>query len=120
MVGRRTRADLLRLSLASPMSSSSPTGAPTAPDATPFALPCGACWEDVGSTRAEYRGRLAPTAAEVEAVLDEVPESAIAQATPWQPTSRYSVRVGEAVEASAVKLCQDLLELRELSPFSLS
>jgi hypothetical protein len=40
--------------------------------------------------------------------LREVSESMAAQATLWQPASRYSVRVEKAVEASVVKLNGDL------------
>ena len=48
------------------------------------------------------------------AVPNEVAEVAAAQTMPWQPTSHYSVRVGEVVETSVAKLYGDPLGRREL------
>jgi hypothetical protein len=48
------------------------------------------------------------------AVNGEVVVAVAAQATPRQSSSRYSVRVGEAIEAPSMKLCGDLPGLRRL------
>jgi hypothetical protein len=48
------------------------------------------------------------------AVSDEVAEAVATQTIPWQPASHYSMRVGEAVETSIVKLCGDPPGRREL------
>lgn len=41
----------------------------------------------------------------------EVAEAVAAQTMTWQPSSRYSVRVGIAYETSSLKLHEDLLGL---------
>jgi hypothetical protein len=48
------------------------------------------------------------------AVNGEVAVAVAAQATPRQSSSRYSVRVGEAIEAPSMKLCGDLMGLWRL------
>ena len=48
------------------------------------------------------------------ALPGDVAEATTAQATPWQPTSCNTVRVGEAVEASVVKHCRDPPALYQL------
>jgi hypothetical protein len=47
-------------------------------------------------------------------VPSKVVEAVAVQATPWQLTSRYMVRVEKVVETSAAKLCWDLLGLQKL------
>jgi hypothetical protein len=100
---------------------------PPAPAAAPRMAPSklggppwGTCWEAGGLTpRAEHRGRSPPFATIVVADLGllalsgKVEEAVAAQATPWQPASRYSVQVGQTVETSVMKLCRDPPGLRE-------
>jgi hypothetical protein len=118
VVGRRTRANVLRLSPAPPASStSSPAGAPHGPRCgthrTAMRRVLGGrgvvtsrvMWQ-VDTLRCRGQSRPGPPA-----VLGEVSEAATAQTMSWQPTSHYSVRVGETVETSVVELCRDLPSL---------